>query len=159
MADETVTEKKTTKAGIPEIVLSYRNKTPVSQRIKVDSTLMAVSVFWKTWNKRTFDLFEEFKVMLLNNTLDLLGILPVAKGGIKAALVDPRLIYAAALKASATSIIMAHNHPSGQARPSAEDIVLTDKIRKGASTLEINLLDHLILTRDSFYSFGQAEKL
>jgi len=160
MPPETVCEKEIGKSiRIPEITLGYRNKTPATARIKVDSIPIAVSVFLKSWNKRTFDLCEEFKFMLLNKALDLFGILTVGKGGIDAVYVDPRLIYAAALKASATSIILAHNHPSGTIRPGKADIILTDQIRKGASTLDIELLDHLILSRAGYYSFREAGEL
>ena len=92
--------------------------------------------------------------MLLNNNLSLLGIYELSKGGIAATFVDPRLIYAAALKAAATSIILAHNHPSGELKPSRADEELTRRISEGCKLLDIKVNDHLIITPDHYFSFA-----
>ena len=70
-----------------------------------------------------------------------------------------RLIFAVALKCNATGIIIAHNHPSGTLKPSDTDITLTKSIKKCADILEITLLDHLIITKNGFYSFSNEGKL
>jgi DNA repair protein RadC len=82
-----------------------------------------------------------------------LGILPTAKGGMLTCTVDHRLIFAAALKAS-SSIIVAHNHPSGEIRPSRADEELTRRIAEGCKLLDIKVNDHLIITPDSYFSFA-----
>jgi DNA repair protein RadC len=102
---------------------------------------------------------EEFKILLLNRANEVLGIYPLSKGGITGTVVDQRLIFAVALKCNATGIILCHNHPSGKLLPSEADITLTKSICKCADLLEINLLDHLIITKNGFYSFSNEGKL
>jgi DNA repair protein RadC len=83
----------------------------------------------------------------------------VSKGGISGTVVDPRLIYKWALDHLASAIIVAHNHPSGQLKPSASDIKLTGKLKKAGELLEIPLLDHLILNGEGYLSFSDEQLL
>ena len=78
----------------------------------------------------------------------------VSTGGVSGTVADPKLIFTAALKANACGIIMAHNHPSGNLKPSQSDNDLTRKIREGAKLLEMQLLDHIIVTTESYYSYA-----
>ena len=105
------------------------------------------------------ELQEEFKVMLLNRANKVLGILSMFKGGIHATIADQRLIFAAALKANATGIILARNHPAGSLRESHQDRLLTDKIIKSGELLEITILDHLIISTNGYFSFADQELL
>jgi DNA repair protein RadC len=139
--------------AITEITLSYKNRVPAARRIIIDSTDLAVQLFRKSWNPDTIELLEEFKVMLLDVGCKLLGILPLAKGGMVTCTVDHRLILAAALKAGSSSIIIAHNHPSGALEPSLFDKATTCGIKAGARILGITLRDHLILSRTGYFSF------
>ncbi|HEV3413402.1 MAG TPA: JAB domain-containing protein [Puia sp.] len=147
-------QTNTEKSGVAEVELVYHSKVKAADRPKVDNTGAAYKVLLNCWNKDTIELLEEFKVMLLNNRLSLLGIYELSKGGISATFVDPRLIYAAALKAAATSIILAHNHPSGELRPSRADEDLTRRIVQGCTLLDIKVNDHLIITPDKYFSFA-----
>ena len=97
---------------------------------------------------------EEFWILLLNNANKLKYKWQLSIGGITATLVDVRLIYKKALEMGATSIILCHNHPSGNLKPSQSDIILTKKVIKGASLLDVKILDHVIVTENSFYSFA-----
>ena len=97
---------------------------------------------------------EEFWILLLNNANKLKYKWQLSIGGITATLVDVRLIYKKALEMGATSIILCHNHPSGNLKPSQSDIMLTKKVIKGASLLDVKILDHVIITETSFYSFA-----
>lgn len=97
---------------------------------------------------------EEFWILLLNNANKLKYKWQLSIGGITATLVDVRLIYKKALEMGATSIILCHNHPSGNLKPSQSDIMLTKKIIKGARLLDVKILDHVIITESSFYSFA-----
>ena len=92
--------------------------------------------------------------MLLNNASRVLGIFEVSKGGISGASADVRIVFAAALKANATGIILAHNHPSGQLVPSDADKYITENMRKAGELLNIRVLDHLIVTAEGFCSFS-----
>ena len=138
---------------VAEIQVSYSNKN--SHKEKITSGDNAYCVFLNSWSKKTIELQEEFKVMMLNNSNEVLGIYPLSKGGITGTVVDVRLIFAVALKCNATSIILAHNHPSGKLKPSDADIGITKKIKSGSDILDIKLLDHLIITKNGYYSFQE----
>ncbi len=97
---------------------------------------------------------EQFKVLFLNQANKVLGIYEVSTGGITGTVADPRVIFAAALKANCCAIIISHNHPSGNLKPSRQDEELTQKIKQGGQLLDIKLLDHIILTAEEYFSFG-----
>ena len=99
---------------------------------------------------------EDLKVLLLNTSNRALGIYSMSNGGITGTIADPRMIFAAALKTNASSLVLAHNHPSGNLNPSSADKKLTDKLTKGGKLLDILVLDHLIITNEGFYSFKQG---
>ena len=92
--------------------------------------------------------------MLLNRANKVLGIYPVSKGGVSGTLVDPKLIFSVALKCNASSIILAHNHPSGNLFPSENDKELTQKLKSAGNFLDIKVLDHLIITPEGYFSFA-----
>ena len=94
-------------------------------------------------------------VVYLGRNARVLGIYNLAKGGITSTVVDFRLILSVALQVAATRIILSHNHPSGTLKPSEADYVLTDKLKKACSYMDITLDDHLIVTPSGdFYSFA-----
>ena len=98
---------------------------------------------------------EQFVVLLLNRANKALGIYKVSTGGITGVMVDIRLVMVAALKSLATGIIISHNHPSSNMVPSIQDVELTARIDKACKLLDIELLDHIIVTSShSFYSFA-----
>lgn len=97
---------------------------------------------------------EEFWVILLNNSNKIIHKFALSKGGITATLVDLRLLFKNALSFGAVSFILAHNHPSGTLKPSEADINITKRIKSGATTLDLKLLDHLIITEKTYYSFA-----
>jgi DNA repair protein RadC len=142
---------------VAEIKVSYN--TSDTPKVKIKSVNEAYNTLLSSWDLDTIELQEEFKVLLLNRANDVLGIYPLSKGGITGTVVDQRLIFAVALKCNATGIILCHNHPSGKLLPSETDITLTKSIGKCAELLEINLLDHLIITKNGFYSFSNEGKL
>lgn len=139
---------------VAEIELIYKTKVQASQRPKVESSRDAYNVLIQSWNPDRLEFIEEFKILLLNNASRVLGIFEVSKGGISGASADVRIVFAAALKANATGIILAHNHPSGQLVPSDADKYITENMRKAGELLNIRVLDHLIVTADGFYSFS-----
>ncbi len=97
---------------------------------------------------------EEFWVLFLNNSNYVIGKYKASSGGMTGTIVDTRLIYKKALEASAVSLIIAHNHPSGVLRPSDPDIKITKKIKSAGETLDIKVLDHLIITQQAYFSFA-----
>ena len=148
---------KKTLLNVSEIKVAY--STSDTPKVKIKSGDDAYDVLLASWDLDTIELQEEFKILLLNRANEVLGIYPLSKGGITGTVVDQRLIFAVALKCNATGIIICHNHPSGKLLPSEADITLTKSIGKCAELLDINLLDHLIITKNGFYSFSNEGKL
>lgn len=142
---------------VAEIKVSY--STNNSSKIKITSVNKAYELLLSSWDMGIIELQEEFKVLLLNRSNEVLGIYPLSKGGITGTVADSRLIFAVALKCNATGIIICHNHPSGKLLPSEADINLTKKIKKCADFLDISLIDHIIVTKNGFYSFSNEGKL
>ncbi len=78
----------------------------------------------------------------------------LSKGGTSGTVVDVKLLFAVVLKCNASGIIICHNHPSGNCKPSQNDIALTKKVKSGAELLDVQFVDHIIITKDNFYSFS-----
>lgn len=97
---------------------------------------------------------EEFWVLYLNNSNKIIDKLQVSKGGLTATLVDVRILLKRALEVAAVGLIICHNHPSGKLQPSDADKQITTKIKQASSTMDIKLLDHLIITEKGYYSFA-----
>lgn len=99
-------------------------------------------------------LHEEFWVLYLNNSNKVLSRYQVSKGGLTSTVVDIRLLYKKALELSAVALILCHNHPSGKLKPSQPDVSLTEKVKTAGASLDIKLLDHIIVTQKSYFSFA-----
>jgi DNA repair protein RadC len=97
---------------------------------------------------------EEFWTIHLNRANRVLVCENLSKGGIAGTVVDPKLVFKRALELQSSSIILAHNHPSGNLRPSQEDINITKKLAEGGKILDINIFDHLILSDYDYFSFA-----
>jgi len=139
---------------VQEIQLVYKQKFRPSERPKVNASEDSYRALLSTWNTGVMGFIEEFKILLLNRANRVIGCYDVSTGGICGTIVDPRVIFAAALKSCAVGIILAHNHPSGNLTPSESDIQLTQKIKQGGLLLDILVLDHLIITEDYYFSFA-----
>ncbi|MTG98895.1 DNA repair protein [Myroides sp. BIT-d1] len=137
-----------------EIELIYKSKVKTSERPKIVSSQSAFEIALKAWDENKIELLEQFKVLMLSNSNRVLGILEISSGGITGTVVDLRLIFAALLKTKATAFIIVHNHPSGKLNPSEADKQITAKIKQASQVLDIALLDHLIITLESYYSFA-----
>lgn len=111
-------------------------------------------VLRKAWDEDTLQMYEQFKVIYLNQGNQILGIRTVGTGGINFTPVDIRIIFSIGLKMLATAIVVAHNHPSGSLNPSEADKKITKKIKDAGELLDIKILDHIILTKDSYCSFA-----
>ncbi len=97
---------------------------------------------------------EEFNILSFNRAKDVLGWFNVSVGEASGTLIDPKLIFSVVLKCNACGIILCHNHPSGNLKPSEADLNLTTKLKEGGRVLEIQILDHIILTSEAYYSFA-----
>ena len=145
--------------NVSEIDLIYKTKVKNSQRPHVTSSQYAYSLIKDCWEPGKIEFLEQFKVLLLNQSNKVLGIYEVSSGGITSTVVDVRLLFAAALKAGAAGLIIAHNHPSGNVLPSEPDKHITKKISMAGEVLDIRLLDHLIVTSEHYYSFADQGAL
>ena len=142
---------KTQQATIAEVRLVYRTKIKASERLQVKYSKDAFDIFMENWDQDSIEHIEEFKLLLMNRSNSVLGILPVSKGGILGTVTDIRLIYQGAIKANASGMIVCHNHPSGNLNPSESDTKRTHKIKEAGILMDIQLLDHLIIIGDSNY--------
>lgn len=137
---------------VGEVKLSYRPKTRNLQ--KVISSGDAYKFLLTTYKKGTICYRECFKVLFLNSANQVLGYTLISEGGITETLADIRIILQAALLTNSVAMILAHNHPSGNMKPSTEDIKLTKKVKDAAELMRIQVLDHIILTDTTYYSFS-----
>lgn len=142
---------------VAEISVSYTTRIKQKDRIKVTHAIDAEKLFRRVWDAGKIELQETFKAMLLNRNNQLLGIVTIAEGGITSTQIDLRLLIGIALKSAAVGIILAHNHPSGNCKPSDSDLRIHDEITTKCRFFYIEVLDHIILTKESFYSFAQCQ--
>lgn len=142
---------------IKEIRVSYSSGN--TNKIKINNSKDSYELLLSCWSKNTIELQEEFKVLLLNRNHQVLGIYPLSKGGVTGTVVDAKLVFSVALKCNASSVILAHNHPSGNLQPSEMDRRLTAKLKTAGSYLDISVLDHIILTRQNYYSFSDEMQM
>lgn len=138
---------------ISEIKIIYNPKISPSERPKINSSESAQDVLRANW-KESIKHIEAFYILLLNRANRCVGIKHVSTGGLSSTVADPKVIMQTALKANASSLILAHNHPSDSIKPSQNDIDLTKKLKSAGELLDIQVLDHLILGWDSYYSFA-----
>ena len=137
---------------IAEIQISYSpNK---SKKIWIKDSKTTYAALTSHWDDDTIEYIEEAYLLCLNQAHAVLGIKKIGQGGINGCVMDPRVIFQTALKANASAIIIAHNHPSGNLTPSQADLQLTKNLRTSGKLLEISVLDHLIIGDDAFYSFA-----
>ena len=139
---------------VAEVELVYKTKVKASERPKISSVSDSYKLLKELWNENTIEMQEEFKVLLLNRGNKVIGVYEASAGGITGTVADPRLILAAAIKSLSVSIILSHNHPSGNLKPSRADEELTQKIKAAASYHDIKVIDHIIITREGYYSFA-----
>jgi DNA repair protein RadC len=150
---------------LAELKVSYRRReTRRAKRGEPDETAVVILdsmrcdlYLRQIWNKDTIDLREEFIVVCLNSAHQVLGWVNIASGGFSATTVDPRIIFGIALQTASAAIVIAHNHPSGLLTPSPQDIAVTQQLRAAGKMLAITVLDHLIITRDSYFSFADSD--
>jgi len=139
---------------VAEIDLVYKSHVKAADRPKIGSSADVYQILLQIWEAGKIELNEEFKVLFLNRGNKVLGVFNLSIGGITGTVADPRLIFAAALKANTCSLILAHNHPSGNLKPSRADEELTQQIKSAGQFLDIKVLDHLILCGDGYFSFA-----
>lgn len=134
---------------VAEIAISY--KPAVTRMPKITCSNDAYEELKEFFDEDLISLQEQFVVMYLNQGNDVLGIQRLSIGGVTGTVADPRLIFATALKAVATGLIISHNHPSGTLKASEADLAMTRRLKEVGKLMEIKLLDHLIITPEGKY--------
>jgi DNA repair protein RadC len=137
--------------------LGKRRKTnEIIERKKITSSIDLFDLF----EPQLVDLqHEEFWVGLLNGANKIIEIRRLTQGGSRQTVVDVPMLLKMALEKSALAVVVAHNHPSGQNRPSHEDEVITRRVKSGCEAIGITLLDHIIIARGEYYSFADEGKM
>ncbi len=139
---------------ISEVELIYKSKFKTSERPQITKSADAYDILLNLWDENKLGLVEQFKILLLNTANRVIGISIISTGGIAGTVADPRIVFATALKANASKIILAHNHPSGNLQPSKADQDLTAKMKDAGNFLDLHVIDHLIVSQEGYYSFG-----
>jgi DNA repair protein RadC len=139
---------------VAEIQITYKPLLPASQRPQIFSSNDAEQIFRKVLDNNLMAIKEEAAILFLNRSNRVIGAYNISSGGITGTVVDIRLILGIALKALACNLILAHTHPSGELKPSQADLDLTKRIKESAKLMEISLLDHLIISTESYFSFA-----
>jgi DNA repair protein RadC len=146
---------------IPQLVftVSLKEDISLSELPQLKNVFDTVLICKELFNKDTFLWKEEVIMLCLNANRQIIGYHKVSTGGMTSSIVDVRTIFTVALQALAAAIIITHNHPSGNTKPSVQDIEVTEQIKKAGELLNIPLLDHLIITQDSFFSFKKSNMI
>ena len=144
---------------VAEVKISYHNQSKASDYPKINNSKDAELILRQHWSD-DMELLEEFNALFLNRSNGVKGFFHLSRGGVSNTYVDLKILFAAALKGMAPAVILAHNHPSGNFKPSQTDIELTKKVQAAGKLLEIQILDHLILIPNSgYYSFADEGSL
>jgi len=144
------------KSPCPELKVEIKKAT--INKIKVRSSQDINDFFHRVWEG--VDVYESFMVVFLNRANNTIGWYKASQGGITGTVVDVRLIFHKALECLATSMIICHNHPSGNLRPSDADRSMTEKVKQAGAIMDIAILDHVIITpEDGYYSFADEGML
>lgn len=142
---------------IPEIkmTVSFDKKVKRSELVYLSDSEMTAKVLRDIFNKDTFDWTEEVVMLCMNRANAVVGFYKISTGGMTSSIIDPRVVFSVALNCGSSSIILAHNHPSGNCVPSDQDKKITKDLKKSGELLNIRVLDHIILTTDKYYSLNE----
>ncbi len=136
-----------------EISINYQYKNKLSELPKVVTSRDAEKQFRAIWSDR-LQYIEEMYLMLLNRANRVLGYSKISLGGTSGTIVDTKVVFQTALKSNASSIILCHNHPSGNLKPSEADQKITKSLKEAGKIMDIVLIDHLIITDEGYFSFA-----
>lgn len=133
---------------------SLKSKDTNFQKIKITTPSDAYHLIRQFYHD-DIEIYESAFILLVNASNTTIGYAKISQGGVIGTVVDLKIIAKYAIESLATGVILAHNHPSGNLKPSKSDIDLTEKIIKGLKTLDINLMDHMIITSDNYLSMKE----
>lgn len=139
---------------VSEIKVSYMPKFKAWDRPMIRSSKDAYEILFNNWDLNRIEMTEQFFILLLNRANHVIGMTEISSGGFAATVVDPKVIFSVALKCAASGLILAHNHPSSNMTPSDAELSITRRIASAGKLLDIEIFDHLIVSRNGYYSFG-----
>jgi len=139
---------------VAEIELSYKGNVKSSDKYVIRTSHDAYHIFIETWDTNKIELQEHFRIMLLDRDNSVLGVSTVSTGGISSCIVDTKLVFATALLAKASGLIISHNHPSGNKQFSNVDKKLTGDLMKAGQLLDLPILDHILVTKEGWLSMA-----
>jgi len=149
-------EMKEYKQTIPQFGIT-KHETDI-KKVKIQGSQDAAD-YMRDFYFDDIEVFESFFLLLLNNANNTIGYAKISQGGITGTVVDIRIIAKYCVDSLATACILGHNHPSGKLQPSQADKTITSKIKRGLELLDVKVLDHIILTSLSYYSFADESQL
>ena len=139
---------------IPEVKVRFNRSASKKFLGRINRSSDVADFIRKIYKRGEVELQEQFIVLYLNQSNEIVGYYRHAKGGINSTIADVRIILSTAIKSNCVAIILAHNHPSGNLKPSDADRSLTKKITNAGLLMDISVLDHIIITKESYYSFA-----
>lgn len=139
--------------SIKKLDLTVKQTNTTWENVKVISSEDSAN-FCRKFYFDDIDIFESFFIALLNRNNRIIGYAKISQGGVCSTVVDPSIVAKFAIDVLAKNVILCHNHPSGEKTPSEPDKNLTAKIKAGLKLFEITLLDHIIITSESYLSFA-----
>jgi len=142
---------------IAEIKISYSHLVKPSNQVRITGSKDVFDYVYPLWPD--IDYRESFAILLLSRGNKVLGINWISKGGSNGTVVDAKMIFQAALKSASSNIILIHYHPSGTMIPSDTDMKMTRKIKDGGVLLDIPVLDHIIISSESYYLMADEGQL
>ena len=145
------------KEMLPEFTIKY--KTGKIKKVKFEASYKIVDFFRELYDQDTIECTETVIVIFCNHNLETIGWFKLSYGGIKEAIFDIKMIMAISANCMATGIILSHNHPSGNVKPSKNDIKMTYNCEKALEYIDTKLLDHIIVSNEHYYSFFDERKL
>lgn len=141
--------------NLNEIKIVYKRIEILNQRLRDSHQCYHFIKKIYDYQESNIDLKEYFYVILLRKNNSVIGFHKISEGGLDSTIVDLKILFSVALKCLASGIILVHNHPSGNCKPSDIDIKLTIKIQEASKLLDICLIDHLIITSSEYYSLAE----
>lgn len=144
-------------SNVPVVKMYYASNR--SNKPKITNSSQMYELIKSTWEYGTIEYRETVKAALLNSNAECIGVITISEGGLTSFLVDIRIVMQAILLSNASGVILIHNHPSGNLNPSANDNVLTKDLKEACKLMNVRLLDHLIITNESYFSYQDNGQL
>ena len=133
--------------------ISLKKDPTQFERIKINSSNDSAD-YIRQFYSDDIEIYESFFILLLNRQNKTIGYAKISQGGVAGTVVDAKIIIKYIVDTLASAVVLCHNHPSGNLNPSTQDIALTEKLVNAVKLVDSQVLDHIILTPDSFYSFA-----